>query len=695
MEAAREPVGEHARHLQVDQRPPRQALGRRAALREELVGRARVQLVGPRRRGRDVRELVADVLRLRHDLEHPLEEPELFAALARERVHFRELPHHVGVFGREVERPAVGGHGARPLAEAHPRLRGRLEGARAVGVRREEPVDPPGRAGHVPAGHRHVDARAGERRVVEAQRRVPLGHLVGLGLAAFVAQRGDRRAEQPDAVRAAHQRLLELGERGVTEARLLVELDLGERRGHVVGVEGEDALVIRDGVPPVHAGPGVRRAGEERLDGLGARRAAGGHDRVGPVDPCGALVAALGHVPREEQARDRRRLLGRAARELAGAVLAGVVGAGRAEVARVGLEHGGVVALREALEALRRTLDVRGRRLLALAQRDHGAALGGGVARIRVDLEVLVGRAVAVGHAEREHRRPLVAADLHGQAVPSGAQGARRGEPIGIEVAVLLVAQDLDAVPEHEQSSRRAHPGGDGARRPGLHARVPHEGGRVNAGLLRGADERPEVDPAVRRRRRQRAPAHGPVVLAVVVARELERELLLLLGVVGRVDADLAVVLERADGHPVADVAEAGDPGARAVEIAPTAAGVRLEEAGVRAEGRREGRFGREIAQGLFDLGRLAAVPLSPELADGEVRHRPTRRERLRAELREARVRILASGVGGDRGRGLPERRGQRDETAQRRARDAPGRWRRERRRRRRGARRRARQSGA
>ena len=103
------------------------------------------------------------------------------------------------------------------------------------------------------------------------------------------------------------------------------------------------------------------------------------------------------------------------------------------------------------------------------------------------------------------------------------------------------------------------------------------------------------------------------MVLAVVVAREVERELLLLLGVVGGVEPDLAVVLERADEHPVADVPEASDACARAVEVAPPTARVGLEQARVGADGRRRGASSRDVAQRLLDLARVASIPLGPD----------------------------------------------------------------------------------
>ena len=199
-----------------------------------------------------------------------------------------------------------------------------------------------------------------------------------------------------------------------------------------------------------------------------------------------------------------------------------------------------------------------------------------------------------------------------------------------------------------------------------LDATVAHERGRVDARLLGGPDERPEVDPPVRRRRRKEPPADRLVVLSVVVVREVERKLLLLLRVVGGIEPDLPVVLERADRDPVADVPEPGDARAGAIEVASPSAGIRLEQAGVRADGGRRRRVERDVVQGLLDLARIAAVPLGPHLAERLVRHRSARCADFAAELGEtATLAGVAPGAGGAQERERHEEQWQSEPRAQ------------------------------
>src|SRR5690606_29909475 len=90
VEAAREPVREHGRDLQVDERASRASVRGHAAELQELGRGARVRLVRARLRRLGVRDVLADVLRLRAELEDLPEEAELLVGLPAERVDVRE-----------------------------------------------------------------------------------------------------------------------------------------------------------------------------------------------------------------------------------------------------------------------------------------------------------------------------------------------------------------------------------------------------------------------------------------------------------------------------------------------------------------------------------------------------------------------------------------------------------------------------
>ncbi len=139
------------------------------------------------------------------------------------------------------------------------------------------------------------------------------------------------------------------------------------------------------------------------------------------------------------------------------------------------------------------------------------------------------------------------------------------------------------------------------------------------------------------------------MALAVVVACEVERQLLLFFGIVGGLEAGFAVVLERADEHPVADVPEARDAGSRAIEIAPPPPGISFEEPRVSPNGRSHRRVEPHVVERLFHLARVAAVPLGPHLSKGQIRHRSAGRAHLGTEIGEAcpRLHRVATGPRG------------------------------------------------
>ena len=236
--------------------------------------------------------------------------------------------------------------------------------------------------------------------------------------------------------------------------------------------------------------------------------------------------------------------------------------------------------------------------------------------RVGVALEVRVGRAARVGEAEREHRRVLVSADLHGQAMPALAQRERDAEALAVEISVLCILQDLLAVEEDLRGSGGPEPDGEWAR-PGAGlagAAIAHERGRVGADLLGGPDHRAEVDPAVREDVGRHAVRDGPL-LAVVGAGHAQRIGELVLGAERAVEPALALVVERPGDHPAADEAEALDARLRAREVAAAAARVGLEETGIGPEGRGQPRVRGEGAERLLDLGGVTLIPLGPELA--------------------------------------------------------------------------------
>ncbi len=438
-----------------------------------------------------------------------------------------------------------------------------------------------------------------------------------------------------------------MGERRLVQPGLLVELEPGERRRHVVGVEREDLLVIGDCLAPVDARARVRRASEERGDSLLALRVPGGDEPLGSLDPPRALVAALGEVAREEEPLHGRSRLRRPPRELPRAMLGRIVGARRAQIARVCLENARVPALDEPLEGLHRALDracVLGRGLRVRSGRAPG---GGRIPRVGRELDVRVRPAAGVRQAQRQQGSSVVAAHLRGQPVPSRSQAHRAGESIAVEVAVLLVVQHLGAVPEDAQGARSARPHGDPTCRAAGEPSVPHERRQVPARLLGRPEKDAQIGPAVRRCGRQDAPPRGPVVLAVVVVREIHRERELLLRLVRGEEAGLAVVVERPETHPLVDEPEVRDAPARPVQIAAAPPGVRLQQRRVRPDRSRLPGVERHVAQCLFDGGGIAAIPLRPDAAQRHVSERPAGAGDVRAELREPRKAIRDLGVHG------------------------------------------------
>ncbi len=151
--------------------------------------------------------------------------------------------------------------------------------------------------------------------------------------------------------------------------------------------------------------------------------------------------------------------------------------------------------------------------------------------RIRVDFEMLVRRPVCLSDSERQHGSAVVPADLCRDAVPPRAQIRRRREPVRVEVSVFFIAQDFAPVQKHAHRSGGASPEGDRARVAPLNARVAYESSHVHAHLFFRTNECAEIDPCVRGGWRQETPAHRAVLLAVVVAREIDRDVQLLLRV--------------------------------------------------------------------------------------------------------------------------------------------------------------------
>ncbi len=190
-----------------------------------------------------------------------------------------------------------------------------------------------------------------------------------------------------------------------------------------------------------------------------------------------------------------------------------------------------------------------------------------------------------------------------------------------------------------------------------------HERREVAARRLGWPHEDAEVGPPVGRHRRQQAPAHRLVVLAVVVAHDVERDLLLLLRVERGGVSALALVVERADEHPLAHVAEPIDARARPVEVPAPPSRVRLEQRRVDTDGRGLGGVVRHRVELLLDLRGVAPVPLGPELAQGDVRQRAAGRADLGVQAGQ-----LGKAVGGV-GAGL----GRQQRQDEHRPRGAPG----------------------
>ena len=103
-----------------------------------------------------------------------------------------------------------------------------------------------------------------------------------------------------------------------------------------------------------------------------------------------------------------------------------------------------------------------------------------------------------------------------------------------------------------------------------------------------------------------------------------------------RGEAGLALVVEGAGDEPVDDEAELCDARARAVEVAAAPPRVGLEEPGVDAREPRA-RASRRRAERLLDLGRVALIPLRPQLAQ---------RGRSRARVRATRLDGVARRAG-------------------------------------------------
>ena len=355
---------------------------------------------------------------------------------------------------------------------------------------------------------------------------------------------------------------------------------------------------------------GVGGAREEHVDLL-LQRAAALREILGAIDPDRALVAVLGELAGEQAAGDGACLLGGAAREITGAVLGRIIGRREHEVARVGLERRGVVALRELVERGDGAGERGWRGLLALAEAHRGGLLR--VREIGIGLEVRVGRAAGIGEAEREHRRVLVAADLHREPVPALAHGERDAEALAVEVSVFCILQDLDAVEEDLRGASRAEPHRErAARRADLCAAAIADVRRgVGADLLRGPHHRAEIDPAVGEHVGRDA-VRDRALLALVRARHAQRVGDLVLGAERAVEPALALVVERTGHHPAAHEAERGDARLRAGEVAAAPPRVGLEQPGVRAERRREARVGRERPERLLDLRGIPLIPFRP-----------------------------------------------------------------------------------
>ncbi len=254
-----------------------------------------------------------------------------------------------------------------------------------------------------------------------------------------------------------------------------------------------------------------------------------------------------------------------------------------------------------------------------------------GVFRARLDvghgLDGEIGRAALVADPERQLRRFILRADLGDDAVQAGAERDRRREAIRIELAVTRVLEHLLAVPEELERARGADPERHGARRAAALLRADPRR-RERAHVLARAHELAEVEPAVRAGSRRRAPADR-TLLALVGAVRLDggEELIFRLEEAG--EAALVLVVEGAERHEVADEAELGDDSLSAVEVAATAAGVRDEELGVDARGRRDRAVLGDRADALLDLAGIGAIPEAPELADGGVDLGAARRAEL------------------------------------------------------------------
>ena len=199
VEAAREAVGEDRGDLEVDERAPVAAVRGLVAELQELGGGARVGLVGARPARLGVRDVLADVLLLRAELEDALEQAELLVGLAAERVDVGERAQRGDVVGREIERAPV--HARSPWGDRRARRRRgpRPRGARPLSgfVSTRRSIQRAARR-RVAARERELDAVGHDRRVVEAELRVAAGELLGLGRAVELAERCGRRAEERD-----------------------------------------------------------------------------------------------------------------------------------------------------------------------------------------------------------------------------------------------------------------------------------------------------------------------------------------------------------------------------------------------------------------------------------------------------------------------------------------------------------------
>ena len=296
VEAGREAVLEDRRHRQIAQRAAVVSGGGRLSLLEKALRGPRVLFVGARFRRLDVLDVFANVFLLRPNRQDLAQRLQLLVGLARLGVEVGERAQGFDVFRRELERPLV------------ERDRLRLEPERAVGARRgrerpcriglrsEQPVDPPRGGLLIAAHHREIDPLVEVVGVVEAERRVAIGRLVRLGRATDVAKGGGVDAQEGDRARISFERGFEGEHRGAFQTRLAVELDASEDAANVERVAHEHLVVIRRGVAPVGAGASELGLRQEKVD----RVLVLAHQRLCAIEPLPFLVAIVGQLGGEQ-----------------------------------------------------------------------------------------------------------------------------------------------------------------------------------------------------------------------------------------------------------------------------------------------------------------------------------------------------------------------------------------------------------